>query len=113
MANKGGPGRPKGSRNKLGEEFLDDLIEEWRASGKKALALCAAREPTQFCKLVSNILPKEVLSMALNVNATTTFSDRQEAKAFLAAFRVCQTEPIEDVVEGQLVPEGWNHDDDD
>jgi len=86
-ANNGGPGRPKGSRNKLGEEFLDDLIEEWRANGKKALALCAAREPTQFCKLVSNILPKEVLSMALNVNATLDMSEMERTQGFLAAYR--------------------------
>jgi hypothetical protein len=86
-ANNGGPGRPKGSRNKLGEEFLDDLIEEWRANGKKALALCAAREPTQFCKLVSNILPKEVLSMALNVNATLDMSEIEQTHGFLAAYR--------------------------
>jgi hypothetical protein len=71
----------------LGEEFLDDLIEEWRANGKKALALCAAREPTQFCKLVSNILPKEVLSMALNVNATLDMSEMEQTQGFLAAYR--------------------------
>ena len=86
-ANNGGPGRPKGSRNKLGEEFLDDLIEEWRASGKKALALCAAREPTQFIKVVANILPREVLSMALNVNTSVDLSAIEDAKGFLAAYR--------------------------
>jgi hypothetical protein len=93
---KAGPGRPRGSRNKLGEEFLDDLIAEWRANGKKALALCAAREPTQFVKIVSNILPKEVLSMALNVNASFDFTEVEDARAFLAAYRRCQVEPLED-----------------
>jgi hypothetical protein len=27
----------RGSRNKLGEKFLDALLAEWRRSGKKAL----------------------------------------------------------------------------
>jgi hypothetical protein len=80
-------GRPRGSRNKLGEEFLDDLIDEWRVRGKQALQLCATREPTQFCKIVANILPKEVLSMALNVNTTVDPSEIENAKGFLAAYR--------------------------
>ena len=80
-------GRPRGSRNKLGEEFLDDLIDEWRVRGKQALQLCATREPTQFCKIVANILPKEVLSMALNVNTTLDPSEIENAKGFLAAYR--------------------------
>jgi hypothetical protein len=87
------------------------LIDEWRANGKNALALCAAREPTQFVKIVSNILPKEVLSMALNVSATVDFSEVEDARAFLRAYRFCQTEPIP-AEEGQLIAEDWRHDDD-
>ena len=103
---KAGPGRPRGSRNKLGEEFLDDLIAEWRANGKNALALCAAREPTQFVKIVSNILPKEVLSMALNVNASFDFTEVEDARAFLAAYRRCQVEPLEDQLMTQVLRDG-------
>jgi Family of unknown function (DUF5681) len=58
-------GRPKGSRNKLGERFLDDLLEAWEDRGRDALVACATKEPAQFCKIVANILPKEVLLTAL------------------------------------------------
>lgn len=119
---KAGPGRPRGSRNKLGEEFLDDLIYEWRANGKKALALCAAREPTQFVKIVSNILPKEVLSMALNVNATIDMGEIEQAQGFLAAYRfardrigavpIATAEPLDDTIdESAAVAEGWRSND--
>ncbi len=114
LTGNNGGGRPKGSRNRLGEEFLDDLIDEWRANGKKALALCAAREPTQFIKVVANILPKEVLSLALNVNADIAPTTVAEARQFLAAYRLCRDAPLEAVpVEGVLVTEGWRADDDD
>ena len=62
-------GRPRGSRNKLGERYLDDLLETWEERGPSALVACATKEPAQFCKIVANILPKEVLLTALNVNA--------------------------------------------
>jgi hypothetical protein len=115
-ANNGGPGRPKGSRNKLGEEFLDDLIEEWRASGKKALALCAAREPTQFIKVVANVLPRELLVKALNVNATMDFTNVEDARTFLKAYRFvrdAQPEPLEleHAEDGALLAE-WRSADD-
>ncbi|MGO4449093.1 hypothetical protein AB4Y96_09210 [Phyllobacterium sp. TAF24] len=29
----GNPGRPEGSRNKLGEQFLSDLLASWEANG--------------------------------------------------------------------------------
>ena len=111
-------GRPRGSRNKLGEEILDDLIDEWRANGKKALALCASREPTQFIKVVANILPREVLSMALNVNTTVDLSAMEDAKGFLEAYRYARDRigavPLieAEAEEGALVTEGWRAADD-
>jgi hypothetical protein len=53
-------GRSKGSRNRLGEAFLTDLHAEWERSGAEALRKCATDDPTAFCKLVGNLLPKEI-----------------------------------------------------
>ncbi len=36
--NNGGTGRPKGSRNKLGEAFIDDLYQDWQANGAETIA---------------------------------------------------------------------------
>ncbi|MGA7153009.1 MAG: DUF5681 domain-containing protein, partial [Pseudolabrys sp.] len=38
-------GRPKGSRNKLCEEFFRDLCEAWQAFGKPALETMAMLYP--------------------------------------------------------------------
>ena len=108
-------GRPRGARSKLGEAFLDNLYDEWQKSGPNALALCAVREPTQFIKIVANVLPRELLVKALNVNASVDFADVEDARAFLKAYRYVrdtQPEPLEHVAKGSLVSPGWESTDD-
>ena len=52
-------GRPRGSRNKLAENFLADVYEKWRQQGSKALETMATSEPAKFCQMVAGLLPKE------------------------------------------------------
>jgi hypothetical protein len=52
-----------------------------------ALVACATKEPAQFCKIVANILPKEVLLTALNVNAKFDLTDMEDAQGFFEAYR--------------------------
>src|SRR5215472_11965546 len=53
-------GRPKGSRNKLAEDFLADAYHQWRQHGPKALETMATSEPAKFCQMVASLLPKEM-----------------------------------------------------
>jgi hypothetical protein len=53
-------GRPKGSRNRLGEQFIEDLRNEWVKSGAQALERMAQHDATGFVKVVASVLPKEV-----------------------------------------------------
>src|SRR5262245_3308107 len=52
-------GRPKGSRNKLSEEFFRDLCDAWQAFGKSALETMAMLYPVEFVRLVASLIPKE------------------------------------------------------
>ena len=52
-------GRPKGSRNKLAEDFLSDAYQQWQQHGSKALQKMATSEPAKFCQMVAGLLPKE------------------------------------------------------
>jgi hypothetical protein len=54
-------GRPKGSRNKLAEDFLTDAYQQWQQHGSKALETMATSEPAKFCQMVANLLPKETV----------------------------------------------------
>jgi len=63
--NNGGPGRQRGSRNKLGEQFLQDLYADWQEGGVAAIKAVRASKPDAYLKVIASILPKE-----LNVNVS-------------------------------------------
>jgi hypothetical protein len=56
-----GGGRPKGSRNRLGEQFLEALSHDFTAHGQQAIVACREEKPTEYLKVVANLLPKELL----------------------------------------------------
>lgn len=56
----GNPGRPKGSRNKLGEDFLKALHEDFSEHGVKAIQDMRAEDPAAYVKVVASLLPKEI-----------------------------------------------------
>jgi hypothetical protein len=107
-------GRPRGARSRLGERFLDNLYDEWERSGPKALAICATRQPDVFIKVVANVLPRELLVRALNVNASVDFTDIEDARQFLKAYRYVRDSKPEliHVEEGSVLIAGCRADDD-
>jgi hypothetical protein len=52
-------GRPKGSRHKLEEAFVADMVDVWRAMGKEALERTAEKEPAKFAQIAASVLPKQ------------------------------------------------------
>ena len=76
-------GRPKGSRNKLGESFLTDLQADWEQNGIAVIATVRQERPHEYLKVVASILPKE-----LNVRVDPLDEmDDDELTAILAAAR--------------------------
>jgi hypothetical protein len=103
-------GRPRGARSRLSENFLEGLHRAFEQHGQQAIQRVVERDPATFLKIVSNIIPKELISMALNVSANVEFTDKDDARAFLKAYRLCQTESLP-APEGELVTEAWRHHD--
>jgi hypothetical protein len=66
----GNPGRPKGSRNKLAENFLADVLVEWEAHGAVAVSDMREKNPGDFVKMVASLLPKDV-----NLNLSDNLSE--------------------------------------
>ena len=79
IGGKPGPGRPRGARSKLGEQFLEDLRDAWIEHGATALARCAAEEPAQFVRVVASLMPKD-----FNINLSV------DAPEFIQRFRQAQ-----------------------
>ena len=53
-------GRVKGSRNKLGEAFIEDLHAAWEKHGMAAIEATIKNHPAQFRKVVAQVLPKDM-----------------------------------------------------
>lgn len=70
----GNPGRPKGSRNKLGEAFIEDLLVSWEANGPDAIRRVIKDKPEQYLKVVASLMPKD---LNVNVNQTESMTDEQ------------------------------------
>ena len=61
LTGNSGGGRPKGSRNKLGEQFLEALAQDFTAHGQQAIVACREEKPTEYVKVVAGLLPRELL----------------------------------------------------
>lgn len=75
------PGRPKGSRNKLGEAFLQDMLADWSEHGVAAIQAVREEKPDQYLKVVASVLPKE---LNLRVNDFDDLTDDQLARQLAA-----------------------------
>jgi len=53
-------GRPKGARARLGEAFIDALLDDWNKNGVKAIIDMRDERPGDYVKIVASILPKEL-----------------------------------------------------
>ena len=53
-------GRPKGSRNKLGEAFLLAMAEDFAEHGVETIKMARLEDPVSYVKVVAGLLPKEV-----------------------------------------------------
>jgi hypothetical protein len=67
-------GRPKGARNKLGEQFLEDMLADWEVHGQAAIKEVRDTKPDAYLKVVASILPKD---LNINVNQTDNLTDEQ------------------------------------
>lgn len=65
-------GRPKGSRNKLGEAFLEALHNDFEVHGVAAIEKVRAEKPDQYLKVIASILPRDI---NLNVNQIGEMTD--------------------------------------
>jgi hypothetical protein len=78
VSGNNGGGRPKGSRNKLTTEFLDDLYAKWQQHGPDVLERVIRDDPAAFLRTVAQILPKEI-----DVNAGSDFDGMESVAEIL------------------------------
>jgi hypothetical protein len=100
-------GRPKGSRNKLAESFLADVLSEWEKHGADAISDMRNKNPGDFCKMVASLCPKE-MTLNLNDNLSELSDDeligQLRSLAALAATAVGQLNAGGEAQAGAAIP---------
>jgi hypothetical protein len=67
-------GRPKGSRHKLGEDFLAAMVADFEQHGPATIVKVREERPADYLKIVASILPKE---LNVKTNAVEELSDAE------------------------------------
>lgn len=73
----GNPGKPKGAKHRLQEDFIKDVQAAWETKGAEALTMMIADKPGDFVKMVASLMPKEA---TLNINDNSEMTDDELAE---------------------------------
>lgn len=66
-----GGGRSKGSRNKLGEMFLDALHDDFQKHGVDAIVKVRDDRPQDYLRVIASLMPKDLNINVNNLDAAT------------------------------------------
>lgn len=69
-------GRPKGSRNKMSENFIADFMSDWENNGEVAIEKMRKSDPSSYVRIALAIMPKEIKQ---EVEVTDGSKDHVEA----------------------------------
>ena len=78
----GNPGRPKGSKNKLGEAFVAALHDDFQEHGVRVIETVRLEKPDVYLKVIAQIIPKE---FTIKTDAFDGITDEQLAAIVAAA----------------------------
>jgi len=74
-------GRPKGARNKLGEDFVNALRDDFNVHGVQAIEKVRADRPHEYLKIIAGLLPQKT---ELTINEFDAMDERQLRAAISA-----------------------------
>lgn len=83
-------GRPRGARNRLAGELLEALADDFSQHGVSAVTKVRETDPTAYLRIVTGLMPKEVIVAALHVTSKNALEELTEARDFAAAYRLAR-----------------------
>jgi len=82
--NPGGPGRPKGSKNRLQEAFVEALADDFELNGSDAIRQCREDDASKYLNVIAKIIPRDYNITVDNLDDLTE-SELEERARRLAA----------------------------
>lgn len=92
---KGGPGRPKGSRAKLGEEFFAALHADFVEHGPQVIAQVRFRHPGIYLQVLAKVMPQKI---EISTPTDGMTDEQLEQMLAYAEARIMEMNTIEGVV---------------
>ena len=75
-------GRPKGSRHKLGEQFVQALQADFQEHGPEAIVRVRDEQPAAYLRVIASLMPKQI---EIKEGAFDGVSDEELAALVVAA----------------------------
>ena len=88
-------GRPKGARNKLGEDFIQALYEDFQVHGEEVIKTVRADRPHEYLKLVASLAPKQLEIQTTQLEDMLEALERHERTSGMASNLISEGEPGE------------------
>ncbi len=90
-------GRPRGARNKFGQQFFEDLYSDWREHGIEAIETVRAKDPSTYLRVAASLLPRDVqINFGLGDQLAAMLEQMQESGS-----NVTQHVTHDDVIDGE------------
>lgn len=70
-------GKPRGTKNKLVEDFIKDLYADWKTNGKQAITDVREKDTSTYLRVVAAMVPKEIDFKATIVHELEAMTDEQ------------------------------------
>lgn len=83
-------GRPRGARSRLGDTFLNALLNDFDEHGMDAIRRVCEDDPGTYLRILASLLPKELTgadSARLFENVTITFVNADAKKSGVPSIR--------------------------
>lgn len=72
-----GPGRPKGSKDRLNVQVIETLEKLWASRGAEIIDQLAAEKPEVVASLIARLIPQELATQAITGSDEKVQSDQQ------------------------------------
>lgn len=72
-------GRPKGAKNKLSEEFIEALANDFSRYGMWPIARTRNKDPAGYLRVIASLMPKEIIGTFDHNHSVNNLTDDQLA----------------------------------